>query len=123
MNKALKNTVCYTLILMLFFHINFVSVYYSLYLFNKSELTESVCEKKKVCCEAKCFIDKKINEGDTKSAHGTTNSNEIKVKISEFLVNGAAFVMTPLNAVDPLSISSQNISSGFPQQSEIPPRS
>ncbi|MBK9332615.1 MAG: hypothetical protein IPM96_09525 [Ignavibacteria bacterium] len=123
MNKVLKNTICYSLILMLFFHINFVSVYYSLYLFNKSELTEAVCEKKKVCCEAKCFIDKKLNEGDSGNAHGTANSNEVKLKISEFLVNGAAFVMTPLNTVDLLSNSSQNITSGFPQQSEIPPRS
>jgi len=108
---------------MIFFHINFVSVYYSLYLINKSELTEAVCEKKKVCCEAKCYIDKKINEGDTNNSHGTSNSNEIKLKISEFLVNGVAYVMTPLNTVDPLTNSTLNISSGFPQQSEIPPRS
>ncbi len=108
---------------MIFFHINFVSVYFSLYLLNKSELTETVCEKKKVCCEAKCFIDKKINEGDTKNSHGTANSGEIKLKISEFLVNGAAFVLTPLKAADPLSLFIQNTSSGFPLESEIPPRS
>lgn len=68
----------------LFLHINYLAVYYTLYKFNTEGLTASCCEKKVANCNAHCYLEKKMNEEDSNSKKGT--SSEIKLKLSEYVV-------------------------------------
>lgn len=109
--------------MILFLHINFIGLYYSLYSLNKKELTEAVCEKKKVCCEAKCYLDKKINEESDTDTKSKSNVKELKLKVSEFIVSGHKIINTPAINSDQLINNSHKYSSGFPQLKFDPPKS
>ncbi len=84
--KVIKKILSVFVILLLFLHTNYLAVYYSLYKINNKELTASCCEKKVDNCNARCYLDKKMNDENRKSANGT--SAEFKLKITEYVVNG-----------------------------------
>ncbi len=83
--SIIKKIVCLTIASLLFLHTNYVLFYYSLYEINTTCLTESCCEKKVDNCNARCYLDKKINENNNdKDSKGT--AAEMKLKISEFII-------------------------------------
>jgi len=123
LRQIIKNITCISLSLILFLHINFIGLYYSLYSINKKELVESVCEKKNDSCEAKCFLEKKINEENDADAKSNTPVKEMKLKVSEFIVSGVTLLYSPINISDQLINNSQKYSSGYPQLKFDPPKS
>lgn len=123
MRQALKNITCIFLSLILFLHINFIGLYYSLYTLNKKDLTEAVCEKKKACCNAKCYLDKKINEESDTDSKNNATVKEIKLKVSEFIVSGHSIFNNPVLISDQIISNSQKYSSGYPQLKFDPPKS
>ncbi|MDQ3194515.1 MAG: hypothetical protein M3P82_05900 [Bacteroidota bacterium] len=82
--KVINNILCIMIVSVLLMHTNYVLIYSSLYEINVTALTQSCCEKIVINCNAHCYLDKKINETDN-----NTNGNavEIKLKISEYVVN------------------------------------
>ncbi|MBS1518640.1 MAG: hypothetical protein JSS91_11190 [Bacteroidetes bacterium] len=124
MKKILQNTLTLFVVLTLFVHVNFIGFYYSLYFLNKKDLSETVCEKKNSCCNAKCYLNKKIYEEDNDSP-SQSNSNSVKeqkLKISEFILKAKSVDL--LSGIESNFITPEftNISDGFRKQLELPPR-
>jgi hypothetical protein len=69
--------------MILFLHTNYLAVYYSLYTLNTENLTKSCCEKKVENCNAHCYLEKKMNDEDSKNNNGTTS--DIKLKLTEYV--------------------------------------
>jgi hypothetical protein len=72
------------MILILFLNVNYLAVYYSLYILNTESLTESCCVKIVENCNAHCYLDSKMNEESSNSNKGVTV--EMKLKLSEFQI-------------------------------------
>lgn len=65
-------------------HTNYLAFYYALYTINIDKLSEDYCEKKRPCCQAKCYLSNKM--GEEKSSNHKGQVTEIKIKLSEFQV-------------------------------------
>jgi len=72
--------------MILFLHANYVAFYYSLYTVNVNDLTENNCEKIKACCNAKCYLDKKMND-ENNSGNNKDQKSENKLILSEYVIN------------------------------------
>lgn len=97
MKKAFKTFICISLAGILLIHANYLMFYYVLYSINTASLTENFCEKKKSCCNAHCYLDKKLNEqNDEKSSKQQTA--EIKIKISEYELREDTEILFPVKS-------------------------
>lgn len=85
MNKSFKKIFCFGLAAIIFLHANYLAFYYSLYLVNVHNLTENFCEKKSPCCNAHCYLDKKMNEESNGTAK-KDQSREKNLELSEFYI-------------------------------------
>ncbi|HMS63623.1 MAG TPA: hypothetical protein PKD83_00055 [Ignavibacteria bacterium] len=72
------------MILILFLNVNYLAVYYTLYVVNTESLTKSCCEMIVDNCNAHCYLDKKMSE-ESDSKNGITV--EMKLKLSEFQIS------------------------------------
>ncbi len=88
-----KKILSLLLILVLSLHTNYLALYYSLYELNTEALTASCCEKKEVNCNAHCYLDKKMNDQESKNSKGI--SSDIKLKITEYIVSDYLPELTP----------------------------
>lgn len=76
-------------------HANYNLFYFSLYKINNSDLTESCCKKVVDNCNAKCFLDEKMNDESSNSKN--SNTNDLKLKISECVINYSDLIFNPDN--------------------------
>lgn len=119
--KFLKKIFCIFLILILFLHVNYLAVYYSLYIFNVKKLTESCCEKKVKDCNAKCFVQKKMNEDNGKN--NKNESPEMKLKISEFSISSADIILVNTGKNKYIISDINNLLPEHISDTEYPPKS
>ena len=78
-------------------HASYLMFYFALYSINTSHLTENFCEKKKSCCNAHCYLDKKLNEQDDEKS-SRQQTAEIKIKISEYDLREDTEILFPVKS-------------------------
>lgn len=105
--------------MILFLHVNYLSVYYSLYKLNSEELTRSCCEKKVAGCNAKCYVQKKMN--DDSSSRGRHESPEIKLKISEFNHSEENYISPEIYTEIYFPHKINNLLKGYVSENDHPP--
>jgi len=58
---------------------------------NRTELTETVCEKTRPACNACCYLDKQLNESENEQApvenSGRTNKKASEVKLMDYTLS------------------------------------
>lgn len=108
--------------MILFLHANYVAFYFSLYTVNVSSLTETYCEKVKPCCNAHCYLDKKMNEDNDVSKNKDQRS-ESKLVIGEYVVNESGSLSFLLNKNKYFIYSAVISANNFYFEIEHPPQS
>lgn len=106
----------------MFLQANYVALYYSLYSINVKSLTEDYCEKLKPCCNAKCYLDKQVNE-DSDVSKNKNLKTENKLVISEYVVQKSLLLPFLSDKKKYFTYKTSIVLSDFYPEIEYPPQS
>lgn len=122
MQDTIRKIFCLILTCFLLVHVNYIALYYGLYLVNVTSLTENYCEKKKECCNAQCYLEKKMNE-ETNTENQNTQATEIKLKITEFEITSFIPLLNSSNDIKFFNLHFFIPSDNYRHDIDHPPRS